>query len=134
MPSKTAVITRRGVLEALKKEPLAIGSIFHDEGKPGCKVCAVGAVLRRFSFERFIRSRVGAYRLNQVAMRLFSGDLVAMRYANIEIERYLDHKEYLPALSVYFEQGRTRAQCLRFVRKNFPVRFEFKASINVALP
>ena len=48
-------ITKEKVIEALEKENLRRNQFFHGHRKPGCAVCAVGAVLRKMSFEEWVR-------------------------------------------------------------------------------
>jgi len=106
-------ITKTEVIKALQKEPLQRGSYFYGDKKSVCKVCAVGAVLRAMSFEKWAR------KVNTEPGLLGN---IATNYAakGYNPKDLLDYKNYLGALSCYFEAGNSKAECITFVKKYFP--------------
>ena len=135
----TKWITRRMVLKALRTEPLAHGRFWHEDNqnlslavKPSCRVCAVGAVLRQASFEKSFLD-YPQMNIGQEATRdkFVSGDINAL----------LKEKNYLGALSSYFENFDTRngfykdatkvtrKKCISFVKRKFPSKFRLTISV-----
>jgi len=131
MKTVTKVIKRKVVIEALRKEPLVTGCFWENLGhkatngvKAGCNVCAVGAVLRRASFEKeFLGRDQGEIGLAATLDRCQDED----------ISKLLKNKNYLGALSCYFEdlipvfnsvKNKDREKCIKFVKKNFPKQFK----------
>lgn len=117
-------ITKKQVIEALEKEPvLESGSWFRGRPKSGCAVCAVGAVLRKVSFEKWAR---------RLRADLGTLGLVATNYSfspSDDLNKSLKDKNWLGTLSIYFERGHSREKCIAFVKKHFPSKFtlEIKA-------
>lgn len=124
-------ITKANCIKALKKEKLKRESFFHctyvDSGGevaylPTCTVCAVGAILRHMSFEKWARERnisLPSIGYAAVGYLCSPGDYHGINTAE-ETRGLIKEKEYLAALSVYFESGKSKKQCIEFVRKNFP--------------
>jgi len=138
------IITKELVIKALKTEPLACGKWIHDKirtddvtvpaprtraGK--CRVCAVGAVLRKHGL-----NNDQIYRAGQ--------ELTSEGYINGDDAKktaeHLSRKLYMHALSNEFERlskkvrrpdktipkiklDSIRMQLIRFVKKNFPDQF-----------
>lgn len=138
------VITKKTVIEALRKEPLMAGAWFDNETSPmDCNVCAVGAVLRRVSAVRAImklqddEGMIGTYcDINEfVAGKLFPNHTRLSSDARpVDIARYLKKKNYLAALSAKFESlvvnnsdgipnDCQRQSLVDFVTINFPEKF-----------
>lgn len=117
--------TRRQVLEAIRFENLAAGNFYEVsdplKGKKECKVCAVGGLLRR-----------AGVRPSNIVRKAWSllGTMEFVCSAG-NVEKALDNKDYLRALSVKFEQlaekfgsgKRTRRMLGNFVKANFPKEF-----------
>jgi hypothetical protein len=124
---RTRIITKAGVIEALKKEPLTTGSFFKERDgviEAGCEVCAVGAVLRRFSFEKMTRSKGGnLHKLGEQATQY--------SYMDYDPDALLEDGNYLGALSCFFEDaGRDRKRrSIEFVKKNFPNSFRLTLEV-----
>lgn len=116
----TKTITRALVIKALKTETLRRRTWFADNQKPGCRVCAVGAVLRHCSFETWARKlNLDLNDLGQPAVKnedCFGGSQTVVKIL-------LKKKNYLGALSEYFESKHTKKQCIAFVKENFPKSF-----------
>lgn len=124
-------ITKKQIMRALKDEPLLkrkewFQSTSDVEGvnfsvlrynKIDCAVCAVGCVLRAMSFEKWARQR--KLSLNSLGIRAIAFSPLDRVVAR-SIKENLRRKNYLSALSRYFEGGKTREQCIAFVNKNFP--------------
>lgn len=115
-------ITKQGIINALKNEPrLKVGRWFHDNNdytyKKDCAVCAVGCVLRAMSFEKWAQEKgLDLITLGNrgVHYEPTGGD------SYFQLTKYLSDKNYLAALSCFFERGKTRKQCIAFVKKHFP--------------
>lgn len=123
--SMTKIITRRQVLRALRTEPSIYSGSFFRGDKPNCKVCAVGAVLRQVSFEKYLRDN--DCRINDV---VYDNMNDAGGFSDRDcFEDELANKNWLGALSVYFEQGNSVKKCIEFVKKYFPPSFEFTINI-----
>ena len=108
-------ITKAQVIIALKKEPLTRGSFFGGikRTKKKCEVCAVGAILRYISFETWAHD-IG-YNINRVAYALTNQIATCQ-----DPKGLIKEKNYLGALSCYFEDNHTKKQCIAFVKKHFP--------------
>jgi hypothetical protein len=134
MPSLTKVIKKSQVIKALKTEKLKRGQWFYINDYVStlpptltCKVCAVGAVLRQVSFVKWaIKNNVNWGYLGDSATN--NSECLRGDDAKEEIELELNNKNYLAALSNYYESGHTRKQCIEWVKKNFPK--QFKLTIN----
>jgi hypothetical protein len=124
-------ITRKQVLEAIRTEKLKPDHFVHGEYdsansvtvfSPGCKVCAVGAVLRQ--------AGVSNEDMDYRAYSLIGGG----NYCSGDDEYVeLANKNYLAALSIKFENlakknggagPKTKASLRNFVRRHFPKVFE----------
>lgn len=119
----TKIIKRSVVIKALKTENLVRGWFFKSSENKAevypkdCKVCAVGAILRHVSFETWARK-------NNVDLGDLGVDATNGQYAEDNYKELLEYKNYLGALSNYFELGRTRKQCIDFVKRYFPKSFK----------
>lgn len=127
----TKTITKAGVIKALKTEKLKRRAYFHgvssyDTPPPeGCAVCAVGAVLRHMSFEAWARKhKFNMSDLGNQATHCQGGD--PRPFFKDKIAAALQDKKYLSALSMFFESGKTREKCIRFVRDKFPARLKVR--------
>ena len=80
--------------------------------------------MRGFSFEKFLRRHGKSL---QVSMMDWLSDGLVGSGGNWVKE--LSAGRYLNALSVYFEQGHSQEDCVKFVLKNFPTRFKFEGII-----
>ena len=123
-------IKRSDILKAIRTEPLKAGNWIHEDLSSntdedfhsGCKVCAVGAVLR----VKGISDEDIDFRAHEGLMNLGVGCS-----EESDEEFALEEKKYLNALSIKFEKlsrrlgngKRTRAQLAAFVKKNFPKQF-----------
>jgi len=111
-------ITKANVIKALKKEKLKCGWFFNSNvtinNVVDCSVCAVGAVLRHMSFEKWaIEQCLNTNGLGYAA--------VENKYISEDINQLLKEKNYLGALSNYFEDYHgDRAKTIAFVKKHFP--------------
>lgn len=115
-------ITRALVIKALKTETLRRGNWFAGEQKKDCSVCAVGAVLRHCSFETWARKK--SFGLNSLGWEAVK-DADRVNGSQIEdTEILLEDKNYLAALSNYFELGNSKNKCIAFVEENFPKSFK----------
>lgn len=116
-------ITKLDVVKALVNEPtLKRRSWFHIEPsrstpKKNCSVCAVGSVLRAMSFEKW--GRKIKLNLNELGTCAVKTDDITDQDAEF-IPEHLKDKNYLAALSCYFESGKSRLQCIQFVISKFP--------------
>jgi hypothetical protein len=140
---KTLKIKRAQVIKALRQEPLAKGKwieiddtaydLFETPSivqakKIKCRVCAVGAVLRH-------NTELSAMEISRFGVQI-SDVATVSNYANkYDIEDLLAEKNYLGALSAYFEStiplkgsyGRKhRERLVRFVKGNFPALIEVR--------
>ena len=113
-------IKKVDVVEALLREKTLIQNQWFNSkstNKPrkGCEVCAVGAILRAMSFEKWaIKNKI---RLNTM------GKVAVKSIAITEFDAIYDHLEkenYLAALSCYFESGHSKRGCIKFVKDHFP--------------
>lgn len=138
----TKWIKREDAIGAVKTEPLMPGSFFENDNDPKCRVCAVGAVMRKVSFEKSIKDiyfkRGTAYDLgfiarDQVCIGRSTGDRKNKMHA-------LKYKHYLSALSIHFEDKckmlcftlegkKIRASCVSFIKRHFPKRFKVTVKV-----
>ena len=136
---KTKIIKKSDVIVALKTERLKRGHWFTptyelNKGEPckkNCRVCAVGAVLRKVSFEQWARNKsLSLNLLGEKAVRFNKNSQYSFNSTSTitDVEDALKDKNYLGALSAYFEQGHIKKQCIECVKKKFPKKF--KLSIN----
>ena len=122
----TKIIKRRVVIKALRTEQLTQGSFFMSENL-GCNVCAVGAILRHVSFETWWRKQnLSFLDINDLGYAACKNELVSNKDG---VKINLENKNYLGALSCYFENLRgtpknNKNNCIRFVKKYFPKSFE----------
>jgi hypothetical protein len=130
-------ISKKKIIEALRTEPLTGGmwmSLIDDgqlwtettvgEARGKCTVCAVGAILREV-----VAQNATVKEFNDAC--IFASDHVMSIYDST-IEETLKAKNYMGALSIYFEEmaerspdgfsitNRQRPALIRFVEKNFP--------------
>lgn len=119
-------ITKENVIKALESEVLCRRYFFEKKRlltPPGCKVCAVGAVLRHMSFEKW--GRKNKLDLNHIGWAsLHDADPVGQDPYDL-----LKDKQYLAALSNYFEDGNSKKKCIAFVEKNFPEKLIVEINI-----
>ena len=121
----TKTITKKQIIEALQTEPILKRGFWFEPDFYGhkikCSVCAVGCILRAMSFETWAREN--GYLLNElgsvVTKHVNCGDIGLWKRRKSE---YLETNNYLAALSVHFESGYGRKQCIKFVEQNFPDR------------
>ncbi len=108
-------ITKAQVIIALKKEPLTRGSFFGaiKTTKKKCDVCAVGAILRYISFETWAHDN--GYERDRLGYIITNKEATSQ-----DTKRLIKEKNYLGALSCYFEDNHTKKQCIAFVKKHFP--------------
>jgi len=117
-------ITKSQAIKAIKTEKnLSYNGDWFEENldyyKKDCNVCAVGAILRNMSFEKWARKiSFDLQELGWVAVGGREAGVASMEY----IKDHLKSKNYLAALSCYFESGKTRTQCVNFIKKNFPAK------------
>jgi len=111
-------ITKANVIKALQKEKLKRKNFFH--GVSGllwdikCSVCAVGAVLRKMSFEEWAKQQGwNQFRIGEAATK-------GIYSSNHDYKRLIKEKNYLGALSCYFEKGNSKKKCIEFVKQYFP--------------
>lgn len=117
-------ISKFEVIKALVNEPkLRRGYWFKPSEKDGniirknCAVCAVGSILRAISFEKWGRKR--NINLNDLGSCIIDTTNVSGDSFD-NIPEHLENKNYLAALSCYFESGKSRLKCVEFVIKEFP--------------
>lgn len=123
MKKVTKTITKKQVIEALETEPLTLGNFWvYSKIVPDCSVCAVGAVLRRTSFERAFRGR-NSMTIGELATKnqYFEG--------LGKVKSLLKSRNWLGALSSYFEglscnMLPREKKTIAFVKKNFPAKFQ----------
>lgn len=127
----TKTIRRKDVIVALNTENLKSGSFFR--GEKGCQVCAVGAVLRKVSFETWARKN--KLRLHSVGEEATLGE-----YLSSNPKYLIKEGNYMGALSCYFEQASDGCRysdtvvlrrTIAFVKKYFPVRFELTLKLSM---
>lgn len=132
--AKRKTVTKKEILEAIKKEPLKAGSWvkMDDFGDPvkdkNCTVCAIGAVLRRAKYSNQQAWEFGGCLMNSDAVAPLDEECVDLGVEKNLVERLLSEKKYLHALSVRFEGQalrtgvgkRTRKILTDFVKKNLP--------------
>lgn len=133
----TKTITKKDVVKALESEPLVSGDWFGDLGQKHCNVCAVGAVLRKVSFEKWlIKIDMGGY-VWEIA-KIFGWTLRdASTDATITAFALIKRKRYMEALSNKFERmtinppdvinDTKRKKLISWVKKYFPTKFELTA-------
>lgn len=118
----TKIITKKLIIKALQTEKLRHGDFFRSD-KPNCTVCAVGAVLRHVSFESWVRNKLG-----RSVCASAIGDIAtqncAILHSSMDVHTLVQNKNYLGALSCYFEDGHTKRACIAFVKKYFPKSFK----------
>ncbi len=126
-------VTKENIIEALKTEPLRRGDFFHNfldyQNNPSdletCPVCAVGAVLRQCLA---VTSSIAGHSVTKGNALLDPNSKLKLR--NV-VRRELENKNYLGALSIYFEgqnysdsfvTPNEKRNLIRFVQRNFPKR------------
>lgn len=108
------------ILKAIRTEKLKRGQFFHDSLYPKdpvaqtCKVCAVGAIMR---------SKLHKYpsdiSLAGLGARMINFQLLWSDTA--QIPRLIEDKNYLGALSSYFETvSERKCDLVKFINKHFP--------------
>lgn len=112
----TKTIKKAVVIKALKKESLVSGAYFATLGNKGCDVCAVGAVLRAVSFEKWAIKK-GVESLGEIAVGYADP-------CNDDYKELLKERNWLGALSNFFEQSNDRAKTIAFVKEHFPAQFK----------
>ena len=116
-------ITRKLVIEALRKEPLRGGTFFYttdqdDEDIYTCEVCAIGAVLRRALFVRDLaRLKPSWHRVGRVAMDFRVAGKRYMRDLSRKFESLVTNREY------YVATEEDREVMIAWVKKHFPEKF-----------
>lgn len=125
-------IDKETILHALKSEPLERRNWITGDGSdsepisdPSCTVCAVGAVLRQVMIPTTPREQLSitAWRNCPVAIK------------SSAVQSLLKDREYLDALSCYFESLRgtrplMRKKLVAFVTKYFPEKITVKIRKN----
>jgi hypothetical protein len=131
---KQVTFTRAEVLRAVRYEPLQRGTWIQGKRadrkiKARCKVCAVGAVIRRK-----LRKAIDYNEFTDICRAVTNNEgATALYERDPRIQRALDRKKYLLALSQFFEsldsddEKDIRKELVTFVKSNFPIRF--KASV-----
>lgn len=133
--AKAKWITKKKILEAIKNEPLMNWEFVKRDGEKvvadkNCPVCAVGAILRKASFNNREIFHFGMRMVEYGSVNdYFCGDRETQ---NIYVENLLSKQKYLHALSVTFEAQanrtgigpRTRGLMATFVEKSFPYRIK----------
>ena len=125
-------ITKKQVIEALSTESISQRDIF-SSNKANCSVCAVGAVLRKVSFEKWLRK----YKLRKYStIRIISiFNFRTMTCYNPDTVNFLlKEKRYLEALSCRFERitvvnSYSIAKLIKWVDDNFPTKFVLESKI-----
>ena len=136
------IIEKKTVIKALKTEPLEYGFFFdfHNSDisidEKDCPVCAVGAVIRKSlgrKINKYMSERCGGDDFN---LSTYCEELTNYAYVHIDPKKLLKQKNYLGALSCYFESfsgdnegnvtPEVEKKLIDFVRKNFPTRFKVK--------
>lgn len=126
----TKTIKRAVVLRALRTEPLTSRCYFQSNAKleypKNCKVCAVGAVLRHASFEKWAREH--GYDIDVMAAESLGCDVDG---SDMDIDALLARHNWLGALSNYFELHvdrhglkKARKDSIAFVKEYFPKQFD----------
>lgn len=136
------IIKLTTVIKALETEPLKAGKWFdNEEGRKNdfktCKVCAVGAIVRRCSALTYaLKNKMNVDALVDDLVRFQDTPFNIGRYSNTaDIEGQLDIKNYLGALSAFFESTMRYEKTnkptkkvikllVAFVKNNFPKQFE----------
>ena len=127
------IIEKRTVIKALREEPLESGSFFDKNNVKNCKVCAVGAVVRKS-----LKGKINGLTRNTLVS--YCETITNEEYINEDVEYLLAKRNYLGALSTFFEweagsdddsdcsgpniTPELRETLVEFVRKNFPTRFK----------
>lgn len=138
---KYLTIKKDKVIQALKTEPLTLqGFFFLNNGVSleNCQVCAVGAVLRHhISVNKLLKLQI--HEASCLAESACKGQFAA---EDADPETCIKDKNYLGALSVYFERlaedadevdTELREKLVNFVEKNFPASFRVKVEIESEL-
>lgn len=135
-------ITRRQILTAIKNEPLRAGDWFRVQdskdnydtpvGKSTCKVCVVGAVMRRVNRRdpSFTVWAATDFITSTVKTPTYDSELRADQ--KFEREYLLSNGQYLDVLSCEFEHmassrvpyAKIRERLAKFVKNNFPKTIE----------
>lgn len=121
-------ISKFDIVKALVNEPklekgywftptLSTKNKLGQQPKRNCAVCAVGSILRAMSFEKWARKN--KCDLNNVATAAVKSEDISSSDKS-QIPRHLQEKNYLAALSCYFESGKSRLECIKFVVNKFP--------------
>lgn len=124
-------LTKQGILKAIEKNELIHKVFFwslsnhpREVSLKDCKVCAVGAVIR----ECILNKRATQVDGSGLALSLVKGGSIFN-----DVEAYLAEKDYLAALSSFFEckdrdlrltKAEVKRQTLAFVKQNFPTKFK----------
>jgi len=111
---RTKIIKKSDVIQALKKERLKTGDWFkpsysrsgNEIIRKNCDVCAIGAILRKMSFEAWGRK-------NGLDLNIMGEEAVNF-----------GPNDYLGSLSDTFENGASKKECIQFVKRTFPRQFE----------
>lgn len=136
VPMVNIVFTKKGILNAIKKNTIQHGYYFQFFNNPHkkraladyCDVCCIGAILRTCILKRTVLGVEG----NRVGFSLGIGGSIYHSE-----EEFLSNKEYLSALNTYFEKidrdyrikkSKIKVMLNEFVRKSFPTRFSMKVS------
>lgn len=132
------IIEKKTVIKALKTEPLQYGTFFDTAvlSERNCSVCAVGAVIRK-SLGRKINKSLDICSKFGIDLSWYCQELTQNKYVGYTPEGLLKNKNYLGALSCYFESFfskdydrnvtlEIREKLIEFAKKNFPTRFKVR--------
>ena len=130
------IIEKKTVIKALKTENLEYESFFsasEDVSHRQCSVCAVGAIIRKSLGRKMKKIIKNGY---PTILSLYCIELTDGAYIGENVKKLLKNKNYLGALSCYFESfsddfdgnvvPEVEEKLVEFVRKNFPTRFKVK--------
>lgn len=133
-------ITRKQVLMAVRYEPLTSGNwVRYDDAGKSCGVCAVGATLRKCGVvdKNISALACNIFEATNEYTRSFDEPVTDAKL----VSKHLSHKNYLAALSCYFEgvvapkynitavniaPPEAREELATWVEKNIPARFTAK--------
>ena len=133
------IIEKKTVIKALQTENLSYGWFFNSKksknAEKDCPVCAVGAIIRKSlgrKIGKYTNKAEFGFELND-----YCAELTDHLYTDINPEILLKEKNYLGALSSYFESFGpvlglgdikvtpvVRKRLIEFAKKNFPTRFK----------
>lgn len=134
-------ITKKLIIKALKTEPLSRNYVFdlytnYVLGVMDCKVCAVGAILRKSLGENLLRD-ISKTMESYLSVNIANEACRTIRLSHHDPKRLVNEGLYLAALSNFFESSESddkngnisRRKLINFVNKYFPNKITYTLNL-----